>query len=225
MSHLRLTWQVILAASFFSGCVTMSAPGPGEQILLDRLEKQECRISSERIYRITILRGGDLVGVFDLENGPRPGGRFVSTLRGEAMDEIFSMDFDSRMNPSSAMDLHLDSHRISGNHEQVRVDGRLIPLGPGELICLLGGMLPVGWASPGKVMWDRNDRKFISSGKHRKIRFASGVRGNMDVDVNWSPNWFSSASIRVIISRNSPDGMLQGTMEGPYGILIKWIEV
>jgi len=218
-------FPLVIIGSFFSGCVTTTAPGPEEQVFLDRLDKQACRMSSERIYRLTILRSGDLVGVFDVENGRGPGGRLVSTLRGEAMDEILSMDFDNRMSPLRALDIQLNSHHISSNKEYLRVDGSLIPLGPGEFVCLLGGMLPVGWSMPGKLMWDRSDHKFVSSGKSRTIRFFPGQRGGMDVDVSWSPNWFSSASIHVIISRNSPDGILQGTMEGPYGILIKWIEV
>lgn len=225
MSRLQYPGFLCFVFSCLLGCVTTSAPGPGEQVLVHRLQDQACQAPSGRIYRLTVLRHGALIGVFDLENGVLPGGRMVSILRAETMDELFSMGFDSRMNPSGPLDAQFESHRISSDSASMKVDGHVIRMGPGEIVCLIGGMLPAKWVNPDRLLWDRNDRKFVLPDHDRTMRFEAGAGGRMDVDVTWPVNWFSSASIRVIISGRSPDGMLQGTMEGPYGILIKWIEV
>lgn len=210
---------------FLSGCVTTSTPGRDELPVIRRLETMACKVGEQRIYRLTILRDGNLLGVFDLESSPGPSGRSVAVLRGEAMEELFATEFDASQRSIKPLDLRLGSHIIRGWSEKIQVDGHDLPLGAGELFCLVGGMIPATWLDRGDLLWDRHDRRIVLPGRTRTIGLAPASGSGLDARIKWSTGWFSTSSIHVIISEIPGSGSLQGRLEGPYGILIKWIEV
>ncbi|MFM8877641.1 MAG: hypothetical protein ACKOKG_00695 [Verrucomicrobiota bacterium] len=173
---------------------------------------------------MSALRDEDLIGVFDLEQSGNSDGRLSSVLRSETMDELFSWSFEKNLSPTPP-EIQIGGQSVTGGKDFLSVDGRVFRLGAGEFGCLAGGMIPGAWLESDAILWDHAGGKFVVRQADRTLRFKVGDTGKIDVQVDWPSNWFSTATIRVIITGNSREEPLRGVMNGPYGFSLKWVEV
>lgn len=223
---MKLVFSAVFIVAFLSSaCVTTSTPGPQQELQFNSLQNISCAQGQDRIFRVTVFRDIEFLGSFDLEEAVRTTGDRSLIVRSEAMQELLAWNFNHNMSPSGVMEAVFGQHRIVGFADRVSIDGHAIGVGPGEIACLAGGLLPVAWLDFHQVLWDRSARRFVIPAKNRTVRFNTFPGGVLDVDVSWSPTWFSTESIHVIITGNSSGGTLQGKLVGPHGILMKWVEV
>ena len=221
---MRLPFCAVFFVVFNLACVTTSSPGPQEELQFYSLKKLSCSQAGARIFRMTILRNDELLASIDLESGLRSTGVRALVVRGEAMNELLSWDFNQEMLPLGPLEAVFGEHHIEGYSDHVSVDGHSFGLGPGELACLAEGLFPAAWLDDKKLQWDRSLRKFVRFEKARTVLFNSLPGGGLEVDITWPSSWFSKESIHVITFGNSDD-VLRGKMDGPHGILMKWVEV
>lgn len=217
---------VLIFTSLFSACVTTSIPGPQQELQFNSFQNFSCaRRGKDRIFRVSVFRGTDFFGSFDLEEGVQVTGGPSLIVRSEGMQELLVWNFNQNMSPSGVLEAVFGQHRIKGFSDRVLIDGHSIGVGPGEIACLAGGLLPVAWLDFNQVLWDRSTRRFVLDDGDRTVRFNAFSDGGLEVDVSWSPTWFSTESIHVIITGNSAGRALQGRLIGPHGISMKWVEV
>ncbi len=220
-----ISCAVFIFASLFSACVTTSTPSPQQELQFNAFQNISCAQQRDRIFRITVFREAELLGSFDLELGVRGTDGRSLIVRSEAMEELLVWNFDQNMSPFGGLEAVFGQHRIMGFANQVSIDGYSVGLGPGEIACLVGGLLPVPWLNFDQVLWDRSARRFVRTANNRTVRFNISPGGILEVGVSWSSSWFSTESIHVIITGNSSGEPLQGRLEGPHGILMKWVEL
>ena len=244
MRWLSLLLHLILPCSpllLLSACATTSAPGPHEQLQFQRLQKFTCSSDVNNIFRLTVLRDDALLGAFDLEQVERSDGNWAVILRDESMDELIAWEFTQAMAPRGVLQAEFGPYRIAGYGDRIEVDGRSFRLGPSEFACLVAGRIPGTWLNNSGVQWDRVARRFVRKEASRTIRFNSlpedslgdSVGDPMEIEITWPSSWFSSDRIRVLVSPKasvkSSGGTLfapiRGSLVGPHGVFIKWVEV
>lgn len=217
--------SVAVIATFFFGCTTLQKPTELEWLRLEAMREISCLPDENFTYRMTIMNEDGLLGSFDVElTGDDTPSRQVVVFT-DTMQEMLALRFDARMKLLTSVDFTVSDQNIRMQNDAVEFDGYRVPIGPGEMACLMAARLPVWWLDHHVNGWDAADKRFVLDQRFRRISYKRTESGNLDVRVSWRSSWFTGHEIRVLSSSGAGETGRSGELRGPRGLKVKWIEV